>query len=80
MSQTSWERCAFPAPMGWLNAGGDLSRSNSIHQGAHPTSVRSERSPKRLLHSPELPYLQTRRPNSASATSIIKVGAGIKSS
>ena len=41
--------------------------------------VRSERPPKSLLHSPELLYVQTRTPNSASATSFIKLGAGIKS-
>jgi hypothetical protein len=79
MSQTSYQRCGFPIPMRWLHAGGALSPPYSIHQCAHRASVRSERSPKRLLHSPELPDLQTRRPNSASATSIIKVGAAIKS-
>ena len=80
MSQTSCERCGFPIPMRWLHAGGALSPPYNIHQCAHRAAVRPKRSPKRLLHSPELPYLQTRRPNSASATSIIKVGAGIKSS
>jgi hypothetical protein len=80
MSQTSCERCGFPIPMRWLHAGGALSPPYNIHQCTHRASVRSKRSPKRLLHSPELPYLQTRRPNSASATSITKVGAAIKSS
>jgi hypothetical protein len=79
MSQTSCERCGFPIPMRWLHAGGALFPPCSIHQRAHRASVRFERSPKRLLHSPELPCLQTRRPNSASATSIIKVRASIKS-
>jgi hypothetical protein len=76
MSQTSCERCGFPIPMRWLHAGGALFPPYSIHQRA---SGRSERAPKRLLHSPELPCLRTRTPNCASATSIIKVRAGIKS-
>jgi hypothetical protein len=79
MSQTSCERCGFPIPMRWRHAGGALSPPYSFHQCAHRASVRSERSPKRLLHSPELPSLQTRRPNAASATSIITVSPGIKS-
>jgi hypothetical protein len=79
MSQTSCERCGCPIPMRWLHSGGALFPPYSIHQRAHRASMRSERAPKRLLHSPELPCLQTRRPNSASATSIIKVGAAIKS-
>jgi hypothetical protein len=80
MSHATCKRCGFPILMRWLHAGGALSPPSSIHQCAHRASVRSERSPKRLLHFPEFPYVQTRRPNSASATSIIKVRAGIKSS
>ena len=79
MSQTTCKRCGFPVPLRWLHAGGNLSPPHSIHQCAQRASVRSKRSPKRPLHSPELPYLQTPRPNSASVTSIIKVGADIKS-
>ena len=79
MSQTFCERYSFPAPMRWLHAGGDLAQPSGINQCAHRALVGSERPPKSLLHSPELPYLQTRRPNSASVISIIEGGAGIKS-
>ena len=78
MSQTSCERCGFPIPMRWLHARGDLAQPSGIHQCAHRASVRSERSPKRLLYFPELPSLQTPRRNSTSATSFIKLGARIK--
>ena len=79
MSQTFCERCSFPGPIRWLHAGGDLSRPSRVHQRAHRALVRSERPPKSLMHSTKLPYLQTRRPNTASATSIVEVGAGVKS-
>jgi len=77
MSQTFCERCSFAAPIRWLHAGGDLTQPSGIHQCAHRAWVRSQRPPKSLLRSPELPYVQTRRPNSANATSFITVGAGI---
>jgi hypothetical protein len=79
MTKTSCERFCFPSPMRWLHAGGDLAQPRGIHQCAHRALLRSERSPKSLLHSPELPYLRTHRPNSASPTPIINVGASIKS-
>jgi hypothetical protein len=79
MSQTSGKRCSFPVPMRWLHAGGDLSRPNRIHQCADRPLMRSEHPPKCLLRSAELPYLQTRRSNPVSVTSIIELGAGIKS-
>jgi hypothetical protein len=79
MTKTSCERCRFPGPIRWLHAGDDLAQPSGIHQCAHRALVRSERPPKSLMHSTELPYVQTPRPNSASATSIIEVGAGIKS-
>ena len=79
MTKTSCERFCFPGPMRRLHAGGDLAQPSGIPQCAHRALVRSERPPKSLLHSPELSYVQTRTPNSASATSFIKLGAGIKS-
>ena len=79
MSQTSRERCGFPVPMRWLHAGGDLAQPNGILQCADRTSMRSEHPPKCLPHSADLPYLQTPRSNPASVTSIIELGAGIKS-
>jgi hypothetical protein len=42
MSQTFCERYRFPAPIRWLNADGDRSRSNSIHQCVDPALTRSE--------------------------------------
>jgi hypothetical protein len=39
MSQTSCERCGFPIPMRWLDAGGDLSRPNGIRQAADAGST-----------------------------------------
>jgi hypothetical protein len=80
MTKTSCERCSFPGPMRWLNAGGDLAQPSGIHQCAHRALVRSERPPKSLMRSPELPYVRTRRSNSVALTSIIELGAGIKSS
>jgi hypothetical protein len=79
MTKTSCERSSFPGPMRWLHAAGDLAQPSGIHQCAHRALLRSERPPKSLMHSTELPYVQTRRPKSASATSIIDVGGRIKS-
>jgi hypothetical protein len=79
MSQTSRKDCGFPVPMRWLHAGGDLARPNSIHQCADCALMRSEHRPKCLLHSPDLPYVHTRRSNPGSVTFVIELGAGIKS-
>ena len=79
MSQTSCKRCGFPVPMRWLDAGGDLSRPNSIPQCLDRASMRSERLPKCLLHSADLPYGQPRSSNPVNVTSIIELSAGIKS-
>ena len=79
MSQTSWKRCGFPVPIRWLHAGGDLSRSNSIHQCVDRALTRSEHPSKCLLHSAHLPYMQTRRSNPVSIPPIIEPGASIKS-
>jgi hypothetical protein len=79
MNQTFCERCRFPAPMCWLNAGGDRSRSNSIHQCVHRALTRSKHPSKCLLHSAHLAYMQTRRSNPVSIPPIIEPGASIKS-
>jgi len=79
MSQTYCERCGFPGPMRWLHAGGDLSRPNSIHQCADRALMRSDQPPKCLLHSADLLSVQKRRSNPAGITSIIEIGASIKS-
>src|SRR5215472_5265975 len=49
MSQSSWKRCGFPTPTRWLNAGGNLSRSNRIHQSVDHALTRSEHPSKCLL-------------------------------
>ena len=79
MSQTSCERCSFPVPMRWLRADGDLAQPNDIPQCADRPSMRPEHPPKCLMHSTDLPYPQTQSSNPASVTSIIELGAGIKS-
>lgn len=79
MSQTSRKRCGFPGPMPWLHAGGNLAQPNGIHQCADRASMRSKHPPKCLLHSADLPYLQTRTSNSAIIMSIIEPDPGIKS-
>jgi len=57
MTKTSCERCRFPGPIRWLHAGDDLAQPSGIHQCAHRALVRSERPPKSLMHSTELPYV-----------------------
>ena len=79
MSQTSCERCRFPAPMRWLNTGGDLSRPNTIDHCAVRALIRSEQPPKSLLHPADLPYVLTRRSNPVSIPPIIEPSASIKS-
>ena len=79
MSQSSWKRCGFPAPMRWLNAGGARSRPSSIHQCVDRALIRSEHKSKCLLHSAHLPYMQTPRSNPVSIPLIIEPGASIKS-
>ena len=80
MTKLPYGRRSFPAPMRWLNAGGDLPRPNSVDQCPDHTLMRSEHPPKGLLYSADLPYLQTHRSNPVSVTSIIELGARIKSS
>jgi hypothetical protein len=79
MSQTSRKDCGFPVPKRWLHAGRDLPRPNSIHHYTDRALMRSEHLPKCLLHSPDLPHVQTRRSNPVSDTFVIELGAGIKS-
>jgi hypothetical protein len=80
MTKTFCQRCCCPGPMRWLNAGGELAQPSGIHQCAHRALVRSEPPPKSLMQSPELPYVRTPRSNPVAVTSIIELGAGIKSS
>ena len=77
MSQSSWKRCGFPAPTRWLNAGGNLSRPNSIHQSVDHALTRSEHPSKCLPHSPDLPC--DHPGPRAGVLPIIEIGANIKS-
>ena len=79
MTKTSCGRFCFPGSMRRLHAGGGLAQPSGTHQCPHRALVRSERPPNSLLHPPELLHLRTHTPNSATATSFIKLGAGIKS-
>ena len=78
MSQTSCRRCGFPVPTRWLRAGGDLSRPNPIPQSAVRPLMRSERAPKRLLHSPDLACADIEVASCWRVPLIIEIGANIK--
>jgi hypothetical protein len=78
MSQTPCERCGFPVPIRWLHAGADLSRPNHIHQSADRLLIRSEPTPKCLLHAPDLACVQTSRWRRAGVPLLIEIGANIK--
>ena len=80
MSQTPCKRCGFPLPTRWPRAGGDLAQPDSSHQCAHRALMRSKHPLIGLLHPAHLPYLQTNSSNPVSLTSIIELGARIKSS
>ena len=80
MTQRPCKRCGFPLQIRWPRAGGDLAQSNGSHQGADRASIRSKHLPKGLLHPADLPYLQTNSSDPVSVTSIIELGARIKSS
>ena len=80
MSQTACKRCSFLPPMRRLHAGGDLFRPDRTHQCPHRALMRSKHPLIGLLHPAHLPYLQTNSSNPVSLTSIIQLGARIKSS
>jgi hypothetical protein len=79
MSQNSCRRRGFPVPIRWLHAGGNLSRPNHIHQSADRALIRSEPTPKCLLHAPDLACVQTSRWRRAGVPPIVEIGANIKS-
>jgi hypothetical protein len=79
MTNTACNPCSFPDPMCRLHAGSDLAQPNGLHQCADRASMRSEQPPKCLLGPADLLFVQTRRSNPAGITSIIKIGANIKS-
>ncbi|MGY4346077.1 hypothetical protein ACVWXM_002544 [Bradyrhizobium sp. GM7.3] len=79
MTNPTCNPCSFPGPMCRLHAGSDLAQPNGIHQRPDRASTCSEQPPKCLLRSADLLAVQTRRSNPAGITSIIKIGANIKS-
>jgi len=80
MSQTSCKPRGYLLPIRWPRAGGDLSQPNTTHLCADRASIHSKHQPKGPLHPADLPYLQTNSSNPVRATSIIELGARIKSS
>jgi hypothetical protein len=80
MSQTPCKRCGFPLPIRWPRADGNLAQPNGIHQCADRASIRSKHLPKGLLHPADLPGLQANSSDPVNVTSIIELGARIKSS
>jgi hypothetical protein len=79
MSQAFRDRRHFPAPMRWLRAGSDPSRSNHGHQCGERPLIRSKPASKCPLYAHDLARLHLRGPHPASVTSTPKLGAGIKS-
>lgn len=79
MSQTSRDRRHFPAPMRWLCAGNDPSRSIHGHQCGERPLRRSNPASKCPLYAHDLACLHLRDSCPACVASTIEVGAGIKS-
>ena len=79
MSQTALERRHVPVPMRWPDAGNDPSRPGHCPRRTARSLIRSERLPKCLLHASNLTRVQMRRPHPVGVTSILELGAAIKS-
>ena len=79
MSQTSRERRNFPVPMRWPHAGSDPSRPGHCGRPTVRSLIRSERLPNCLLRPSNLARVQMRRPQPVGVTSILELGAAIKS-
>ena len=79
MSQTSCRPRSFPLRWRWLRAGSDPARSDHAHQYGESLLMRSEHTPRCLLHAPDLACDPIRRLHPACVASTIEVGAGIKS-
>ena len=79
MSQTSRERRNFPVPMRWPHAGSDPSRPGHFGPRTVRSLIRSERLPNCLLRPSNLATVQMRRPQPVGVTSILELGAAIKS-
>jgi hypothetical protein len=79
MSETARERRNFPAAMRWPHAGDDPSRPGHCPRRTGRSLIRSERLPRCLLHASNLATVQIRWPHPVGVTSILKLGAAIKS-
>ena len=79
MSQTALERREFPVPMRWPHAGSDLSRPGHRPRHTRRSLIRFERLPKCLLCASNLAIVQMRRSHPVGVTSILELGAAIKS-
>jgi hypothetical protein len=79
MSQTALERCDFPVPMRWPDAGSDPSRPGYCGRRAVRSLIRSQRLPRRLLYASNLASALIRRPHPLGVTSTLQFAAAIKS-
>ena len=79
MNQTSRERRNFPVPMRWPYAGSDPSRPGHCGRRTVRSLTPSERLPRCPLHASDLASQQIRRPHPVGVTSILELGAAIKS-
>ena len=79
MSQTPCKRCGFPVPMRWLRAGGDLFRPDSTHQCPDRALMPSEHPPIGASYTLLTSRSCRHSANPVSVTSIIELGARIKS-
>jgi hypothetical protein len=79
MSQAVLERRDFPVPMRWPHAGSDLSRPGQRGRRTVGSLIRSKRLPRCLVHSSNLANVPIRRPHPFGVTSILELGAAIKS-
>ena len=77
-AESTCERCSLLVPT-WLHAGDDLARPQP-HPSVRRSPVDALRAPaESLLHSPDLPRVQTSRGRRDGVVPTIKLGADIKS-
>jgi hypothetical protein len=79
MTQTTLERRDFPVPMRWPHAGSDISRPGQRGRPTVRSLIRSKPLPRCPLHASNLARVRIRRPHPVDVTSILELGAAIKS-
>ena len=79
MSQTFREPRNLSVPIRWPYAGSDPSRPAHCGRRSARSLIRSERLPNCLLRPSNLARVRTRRPQPVGVTSILELGAAIKS-